>query len=169
MPFRQGHHHFLVEQGLDQQAGGLAQQGPHQGHIDRTVAHGFRQLRRGVLLQRQRHLGITLPELADQPRHEGMERRRIDHADADASQVAARDALRVLGGQPHPLQDLTRIEQKGAAGAGQRHAARQALEQAGTHLLFQLTNLLAQRRLLDAQTLGRAGEVELLRNSDEIA
>jgi hypothetical protein len=42
------------------------------------------------------------------------------------------------------------------------------MEQLGAHLLFQLANLQAERRLFDAQALGRVGEILLLGDGDKI-
>jgi hypothetical protein len=60
------------------------------------------------------------------------------------------------------------VEQQDA-GFGQLDAACQAAEQRGAHFLLQMADLQAERRLLDAEAFGGAGEVQFLRHGDEIA
>lgn len=62
---------------------------------------------------------------------------------------------------------MSRREQP--AGIGQRHPAVGAIEQAHAQFLFQALDLLAQRRLRDAQQFGCPSEVQFLGHRHEIA
>src|SRR5262249_32833076 len=62
-----------------------------------------------------------------------------------------------------------RFGEKGSSGRRQLDAARAAVEQADTHLLFELADLPAERRLGDAQPRRRPPEVQLLGDGDEVA
>jgi len=65
-------------------------------------------------------------------------------------------------------QNRASIGEQRRAGIGQLDAARLAAEQLHLELLLQGADLHAQRRLLDAQTLGRPGHVPFLGDRDEI-
>ncbi|MNV64940.1 hypothetical protein D3C71_1576060 [compost metagenome] len=67
------------------------------------------------------------------------------------------------------LQNVLRARQERAARVVQRHAAPGPVEQRRAHFLFQLADLLAERRLRHAQQFGRAREVLGLGRHDEIA
>ena len=66
-------------------------------------------------------------------------------------------------------QDRLGVGQEGAAGVGQADAARMAHEQGGVDLALERADLLAERRLLHAQLLGRARDVALMGDGDEVA
>jgi hypothetical protein len=51
------------------------------------------------------------------------------------------------------------IVEQGGAAVGELHAARQAVEQRHAQFALQQADLLRQRRLLDADALGRLGQV----------
>src|SRR5690606_27195369 len=79
-------------------------------------------------------------------------------------------------GAPHHIhrtadvgQGLAGFLEKQPAGVGQRHVPVAALEQAHPEFLFQGLDLLAQRRLGNAQHLSGAAEMQLLGDGDEIA
>ena len=59
--------------------------------------------------------------------------------------------------------------EEGAAGIGQRHAARMAHEQLGVDLALERADLLGERRLLHVQLLGGARDMALMRDGDEVA
>ncbi len=98
-----------------------------------------------------------------------MERRRGREADSDAAGLAARGAAGADLGMLGLRQDRLGIGQEGAASVGQRHAARMAHEQLGIDLALERADLLGKRRLLHAQLLGRARDMALMRDGDEIA
>ena len=64
---------------------------------------------------------------------------------------------------------VARFGEKRLARLGQLDPARLAPEQLHVELGFERADLLAERRLLDAEPLGRAGDVTLLGDGDEIA
>lgn len=87
---------------------------------------------------------------------------------SDSSPTSPR-ALRCLHRVVRALQDVLRARQEGAAGVVQADAAPAPVEQRRADFLFQLPDLLRQRRLRHAKLLGRAGEVLGLGRGDEIA
>ena len=98
-----------------------------------------------------------------------MERSRAGEAEGDSPGVAARRpagrADRVLD----LLQDCLRLGKQGVPRLGQFDPARLAAEQLDLQLGFERLDLLAQRRLLNAQPLGGAGDVAFLGDRDEVA
>ena len=113
--------------------------------------------------------GRVVAELADRARHQRMERRRGGEADGDAADLAARGAAGADLGMLGLGQDRLGVDQERAAGVGQADAARMAHEQRRVDLALERADLLAERRLLDVQLLGRAGDVALMRDGDEVA
>ena len=97
------------------------------------------------------------------------QRRGAGHADAQLAGFAALGTPGLFDGFVHPGEDRAGFGQEGAAGLGQRHPAAVAQEQAHVHFAFELADLLAQWRLRHAQPLGRAAEVQLVGDGDEIA
>ena len=98
-----------------------------------------------------------------------MERRRGGEAHGDAADLAARGAARAGLGALDVGQDRLGVGQEGAAGVGQAHAARMAHEQRGVDLALERLDLLAERRLLHVELLGRARDVALAGDGDEVA
>ena len=113
--------------------------------------------------------GRVSAELADRARDQRMEWRGGGEADSDAADLAARGAAGADLGMLGLGQDRLGIDQERAAGVGQADAARMADEQRRVDLALERADLLAERRLLHMQLLGRAGDVALMRDGDEIA
>jgi hypothetical protein len=110
-----------------------------------------------------------MAEFADGTRDQRMERRRGGEADRNAAGFAARSAAGADLGLLGLRQDRLGVGKEGAAGVGQRHAARMALEQRDLDLAFQGADLLRQRRLLHAELLGGTGDMAFVGHSDEVA
>jgi hypothetical protein len=68
-----------------------------------------------------------------------------------------------------PRQNLSRVKKQSFAGFGKNDRARQSIEQLLVQFLFQLMDLLTERRLRDMFALRRVGEATLLGNSDKIS
>jgi hypothetical protein len=62
-----------------------------------------------------------------------------------------------------------RLGEQRAAGGGQLDPSARAQEQWRAELVLELADLVAQRRLRDVQARGRAAEVELLGDGEEVA
>ncbi|GAB3907879.1 hypothetical protein GCM10027612_81570 [Microbispora bryophytorum subsp. camponoti] len=141
---------------------GLAQ----QADVDGLVPQGGDLRRRGHLADVQADAGETLPEVAEQTGQDG-QGEGGGEADPQAPGPAAADSPR--GGQP-----VGEIGE-GAPGGGQQFATRPgqgdtsrlANEQRVTHLVLQAADLLAERRLGDAQARRGVAEVQLLGEHDE--
>ncbi len=97
-----------------------------------------------------------------------MKRRRAGKAEPDPAGVAAGGATRRDDGMLDAIEDRARFGQQRFAGLGQLDAARLAAEQLHLELGFEGADLLAQRRLLDAESFRRAGDMPLLGDGDEI-
>lgn len=82
---------------------------------------------------------------------------------------AAPETARGIDGAVGAGQDGARVLQELGAGLCQFDAARQAQEQRRADLALQLLDLLAERRLADAQPRGGAGEMQLVGDHGEIA
>ena len=66
-------------------------------------------------------------------------------------------------------QNRTGVGEQRRSGVGELDAARQATEQLHVELALQRANLLAERRLLHAEPLGRPRDMPFLGDGDEIA
>jgi len=143
--------------------------GPIGERTRAALAQRVHQLAGAALLQAQRHQRMCLAILPDQLRHKRMERGRAGEAEPDPAGLAARRppgrADRVLD----LLQDQLRLGQQGPPGLGQLDPARLAAEQLYLQFAFQRPDLLAQRRLLDAEPLGRARYVPRFGDRDKVS
>ncbi len=166
---RQGHHHRLVEEVAGPEIVDLALVRAHEGDVDPAGPEGGDEARGRLLQQFDLHVRMGAAVVADRTRHQGVERGRGGEADADLADIAARDAqgpgLGGIDGGEH----RAGIVREGAAGLGQRHPARQALEQGGADLGLEALDLVAQRRLRDVQPLRRPGDAEIVGHRDEVA
>ena len=165
----QGGRHVLLQQRVDREALGVGEAGADEGDVQALLAQAGQKLARAGLLQHEGDVGPVRAELADGARHQRMERRRGGEAHGDAAGLAARRAAGPCRGAIDRGQHRLGIGQEGAAGVGQRDAARMADEQRRLDLLLQRLDLLRQRRLLHVQLLGRARDVALVGHGDEVA
>jgi len=105
----------------------------------------------------------------DDCRYERMEIGRAAGADIDPSGFAAGAALDPGLGRLDLLEDDAGFLEHQLSGIGQLNAPSKAMQQLRVQLLFQLPDLQAEPRLVDAQPFGRAGEIQLLGDRDEVA
>src|SRR5207245_849142 len=68
-----------------------------------------------------------------------------------------------------PRQNLARVNKQSSAGFGKNHRARQSIEQLLVQFLFQLMDLLTERRLRYVLALRRVGEATLLGDSNKVS
>jgi hypothetical protein len=108
-------------------------------------------------------------ERRERPGEHGAEGRRLREADAQASDVAARDLTRQDRRALDMLEDRLRLGLEQAARLGQGHASAGAREQLQAQFGFQCLDLLRQRWLRHPQALGGAVDVHLLGGDAEIA
>src|SRR3546814_19645103 len=116
----QGNQPVLIDDGLDAQAIVAAVNGPHECDIDRVTADRRDQAGCCPFFKRECDVWIAATELADDLRDQWMERRGIDHADADAAEFATGDPARVLAGlldvaQAAPRSDERRVGTEGVS------------------------------------------------------
>src|ERR1051326_4293746 len=90
-------------------------------------------------------------------------------AEADPARLAARRAPCRRRGMLDPLEDRARFSEQRFARLGQLDTARLAAKQLYIELLLEGSDLLAERRLLDAEPLGRPGHMPGFRDRHEIA
>jgi hypothetical protein len=148
---------------------GVGGRAVEDAEVDAPVVERLGLLQRVHLEQREPDVGQVHAEEAE---HVGEDRRvgrRLDEADAEPPDLAARRAL----GSPLRALGLgereTRLGEEGAPRRGERHAARDALEERRAELALEVADLPAERRLRDVQAPGGAPEVPLLRDGREIA
>ena len=117
---------------------------------------------KGLLLMREN--GIEVP-MDEDTRARFEELRYLQKSVGPTAMRALRLDDRTLGS----AQDLPRLLQENATRLGQLHVPTRAVQQCHIHLLLELADLQAQRRLGDVQALGRPREVEFLGDGDEVA
>ena len=98
-----------------------------------------------------------------------MGRGRAGEAHRQPALFAPRDAGHALAKRLHLGQQALGFSQQHAAAGRQAHALGVASQQLQAQLGFQRLDLLAQRRLLDAQRGGSAGHVARLGHGGEVA
>src|SRR5712675_592092 len=161
-------HHLLFQYGMDGEFRDRADRRADEGGVDPLGTQPVNQLTRAGLLQGQRDQRARLAEFADHPRHKGVKRRRAGKAEPDPAGVAAGGAARRDDGMLDAIEDRACFGQQRFARLGQLDAARLAPEQLHFELGFERADLLAQWRLLDAESFRRAGDMPLLGDGDEI-
>ena len=98
-----------------------------------------------------------------------MEGRRRGEADRKLALLAAAGAARGFHGEVGVAQDRACLLHEGAAGGCQFDPARLPAKQRRADRGLQRPDLLAQRRLLDAEASGSAGDMAFLGDRDGIA
>ena len=140
-----------------------------EGRVDPALGHGLGQLAGAAFLEHQPHIGRGIAKAPDHGRHEGVEGRRAGEAHCQPAGLAARHLAHAVHGLVHQRDDVARVRQQRAAAFGQFHAARQTVEQRHAQFLLQRADLLAERRLTDAQAFGGLGQVGFLGHRQEVA
>ena len=139
----------------------------HETDVDLPCRQQLELLFRAALLQIQLHAGKFRAEGAKNRRQRGMWK-RPGKADAQRACNAFRHAPRCNAHAVRLRQRLARFGQDRAARVRQPHLVLGAVEKPSAKLVFQLPDLLAQRRLRHVQPRGRAREVQFLRDGHEI-
>ena len=145
--------------------------------VRRVMQHGdVEPLLDQPLLQRtgdalahvQRGLRPRLLETFGKMRDEDASGRRR-HAECDAAALRRTVVLDLLAGLMHQMRDRLGALEQQRAGGGQTHAAAVPGKQRDAELVLQFLDLAAQRRLRQAQFLGRAADAAGARDLHEIA
>ena len=139
-----------------------------KSRVDPALGHGLGQLAGAAFLEHQPHIGRGIAKAPDHGRHEGVEGRRAGEAHCQPAGLAARHLAHAVHGLVHQRDDVARVRQQRAAAFGQFHAARQTVEQRHAQFLLQRADLLAERRLTDAQAFGGLGQVGFLGHRQEV-
>ena len=111
---------------------------------------------------------ITPLALVKYPHDERMKIRAAG-TDADAARFTTTAAAHADRSVFDLFEDDAGLLEQELSSIRQLHAPRQTTEQGRSQFLLQLSNLRAQRRLIDAQFRGRAREIQLLRDRNEVA
>jgi hypothetical protein len=109
------------------------------------------------------------PVFTDDFWYERMEVGSAAGADVETSGFAAGAAPHADLGLFNLFEDDAGVLKHQLSGICQFDASTMANKQRRPHLIFQLPNLQAERRLVDAQTFGGAGEIQLLGDRNKIA
>ncbi len=136
--------------------------------IDSALLQRRDLLHRRQLDKAECHLGSRRAIGADHLGQVAIER-RADKSDDQACLLYLAEATHHRLHLVHPIEHLNRLLEQQPAGIGQRQRPACPIEQRDTDLILELLDLPAERRLGDVQLLGRAGEIALPRNGDEIA
>lgn len=91
---------------------------------------------------------------------------RVQRADRDVARLHAGEAVELSAGGVELRQ---RASDEPVAGLGHRHAPRRTLHERHPDLVLELADLLRQRRLGDVLAHGRAREMALVGDRDEVA
>ncbi len=166
VPCRHGQHERLFEDGFPRHVLKVGHR-PHEGDIRVTPAQRVRLFDDRKPAQQDFHGGKTLPVGAQDGRQQRVGR-VLEEADREPAGLAAMCALRLDDRTLGSAQDLPRLRQENATRLGQLHVPARPVQQRHIHLLLELADLQAQRRLGDVQALGRPREVEFLGDGDEV-
>ena len=94
---------------------------------------------------------------------------RPRHANRELADLALVHARREVGGVRGLRQDDARLLHEHAARFGELYLALGAVEELDPELVFELPDLMAERRLTQIQPLGGAAEVQRLGQRDDVA
>jgi hypothetical protein len=163
---RQHGRHRLAQDHLGCQV--VDQRRAAEGGVDGALAQAADQARDRHLLGAEGHPGMAVPEHAHQGRHQVVGQRG-EEPDPQFALLAASRAThgldRTLGLREH----RPRLAEQHGADVGELDSTGAPLEQLDPELRLQRADLLGERLLGDVQPPGRAGEVALLRDGDEVA
>ncbi|MNN35569.1 hypothetical protein D3C81_1494220 [compost metagenome] len=155
---------------LQQRQRGIArrqQRRAHQAHVQRLVFQPLHDAGRGRFAQHQFDAGVFIAEARHQPWQQ-VRGRGADKTHPQGAGHAAAGRLHQLAELAGMEQDAPGLGEHGAAGLGQRDAARLAHEQGGVEFRLELLDRDRQRGLGDMQAFCRAAEIEGLGQHDEV-
>lgn len=138
-----------------------------EADVDAPVLERLDLIHRRHLVQAQLDFAVLGAKAPDDARQHPVQR-RADKAHRQRALDLA-DALRHRFELGCLREQLHRVRIEEAPRVGHLQRPRMALEQRHAERLLELLDLAAQRRLRDVQALGRAREVLLLRDRDEVA
>jgi hypothetical protein len=139
-----------------------------EADVDPAVTQRFGLRRREQRVQLDVDVGEARAPDAQHARQD-VEVGRGDEPDREPPDFAASRALRHALRTLRLRQDLAGVSEERTARGRQLDAALRPVEEHDSELLLELADLLAQRRLRDPHPRGRAAEVQLLRDGDEVA
>ena len=164
---RQGDEQFFVEKLFRRQTHPLHRQA-HERQIDLFGEHRRRQLIRGVLVHDDLDCGKPGGKRAQALREE-VRRDGGQHPEHDPSAHQAAELAHAVARQFHLLQHPLGVDPQQVARGREGHFAFRALKEPFAQLVFQLHDLLAERRLGDMTLLGRAAEIFRAGDGEEVA
>src|SRR5205807_3271683 len=138
------------------------------GGVDPLGAQALDRRRRRGLLEAQRDQRARLAEVTGDARHQRMEGGRAGKPEPEPAGFAACGAAGGKHSVFGALEHDPRFREKGFARRGQLDAAWLPPEQLEFELGFEGANLLAERRLLDAEPRCRASHMTFLCDGNEI-
>ena len=123
----------------------------------------------GVLaVQKEAQVGELRGDRRTQGRQDA-DVRRGERADRQFSRAAIRCLFGQAAGVIDAAEDVPDLSQEDASAIGERHVMPAPIEQRNADRRFELTDLLAERRLRRVQPRRRAREVQLLGDGHEVA
>jgi hypothetical protein len=167
MTFRKDDHEPFADDRFHRQPA-VGRRQPQKAGMDLSLMEHSTLFAGPQQLKREIDVRVTLAEHRQQPREDvelGGGHVADDQFPSLATRCLARDVRRALRlGESQP-----RFNQEGSACVCQLNSAICPIEEAHAEFLLEATNLLTQWRLRDVQALRGSTEVQLVRDSDEIA
>src|SRR5262249_32641717 len=140
----------------------------HEADVDRVGGQQFKLFFGTPLEKVEYHPGELSAEAA-QNRGQGGVGGGAGKPDAQKARRPLRGTAGGPGDPPGRRGCAASLFQNRPSRVGQLHTPPGAIEQPDSELVFELANLLAQRRLCDMQSCGSAAEMQFLGNRNEIA
>ena len=166
---RHRHHHGFAQQRLEHERGRPRDRHAQQPAVQPPRLQRVGQLGGVVLLQLQLDLREAAPVSAQRFGNEAMRGRRTREPYRHHAFHPLSDTRHACSHRVHVLQHAHGFDLQLLAGVGERHATRMAPEERHPEFALEQLDLLAERRLLDAQLLRSSGDVTALRNGGEVA
>ncbi len=169
MPGRHHHDGRLFDKRLDHETVPVVDGQPHKRNVDLSGEQLHGQERGAADLRKQDDIGIIRSVLTDDCWYERVKICPAAETDRNPSALPSGAALHPGFGRFDLRENEARFFQHQLSGIGQFDAAGAAEEERRAQLLFQLANLQAERRLIDAEPLGGTRKIQFFRDRYKIA
>lgn len=144
---------------MNRKLGRFGQRSADERGIDALVAQPLDRFVAQALLHCERHHRASLPEGPNGARYERMKGSGGGQGYTQSTLLATRRASRRVDGAVKVGAHRARIRKQGAAGIGELNATRPSPQQLNIELALHRLQLLAEGRLLHAESLSGSGDV----------
>ncbi len=143
-------------------------QWPHETEVETPVKNRIDLLISRHFLKDQIDIGVLGSEIEDQLLKAFHERGRAEKSDLYLAQLPSMDPLGARRRKADTFEDIQSFLQEGLPRICQLYASVRPFEEACANLTFERKNLLAQRRLRDAEAICGLAEMEVFGDGDEV-